>query len=116
MNQNDCYFTEDQATAIKREFPDIDAWFFQFSLAGHHANPDDESGLRAGHRVTRRTPGSTELGFQFFQRSTIDDLIRGAHVVDDEPTGEMVDFVLPDANPKVFHVQGKRFPLEVLCL
>jgi hypothetical protein len=46
LNQNDCRLAGSEVDAIRRMFPRIDAWFFQFSLAGYYANSDDEEGLR----------------------------------------------------------------------
>ncbi len=45
LDQNDCRVAPAEVEAIRRAYPRIDAWFFQFSLAGYYANADDEAGL-----------------------------------------------------------------------
>jgi len=45
LNQNDCILSHDQCLLIKNEYPNIDYWFMQFSLAGYYANKDDHVGL-----------------------------------------------------------------------
>jgi len=45
LNQNDCRLSGRSISLLKRMFPRIDAWFFQFSLAGWYANSDDSVGL-----------------------------------------------------------------------
>ena len=45
LNQNDCRLSPVETRAIQRSFPRIDAWCFQFSLAGFYANADDREGL-----------------------------------------------------------------------
>lgn len=47
VNQNDCSLSEEETKLLKRAFPRIDAWFFQFSLGGYYANADDSKGLQA---------------------------------------------------------------------
>jgi len=47
LNQNDCQLEKSEVKAIQRRYPKIDAWFFQFSLAGYYANHDDPNGLQA---------------------------------------------------------------------
>jgi len=52
LDQNDCRLLPAEVEAIRRMAPRIDAWFFQFSLAGYYANADDHAGLaraRAWH-------------------------------------------------------------------
>lgn len=46
LNQNDCQLDAKQAGVLKKQYPSIDAWFFQFSLAGYYANSDDAQGLQ----------------------------------------------------------------------
>ncbi|CAN5200260.1 hypothetical protein BH24PSE2_BH24PSE2_08850 [soil metagenome] len=50
LNQNDCSLSPREIRALRRKFPRIDAWFFQFSLAGYYANRGDEAGLEAARR------------------------------------------------------------------
>lgn len=45
LNQNDCHLSRKHIDRINQRFPNIDAWFFQFSLAGYYANADDTQGL-----------------------------------------------------------------------
>jgi len=47
LNQNDCQLEKSEVKAIQKRYPKIDAWFFQFSLAGYYANHDDVKGLQA---------------------------------------------------------------------
>jgi hypothetical protein len=47
VSQNDCRLSEEETERLKRAFPRIDAWFFQFSLGGYYANADDPKGLQA---------------------------------------------------------------------
>jgi L-ascorbate metabolism protein UlaG (beta-lactamase superfamily) len=47
LNQNDCSLTRGEVDRLRRLFPRIDVWLFQFSLGGYYANPDDAEGLRA---------------------------------------------------------------------
>lgn len=52
LNQNDCLLSRKQVKAIRARFPKIEAWFFQFSLAGYYANEDQPKALaraRDGH-------------------------------------------------------------------
>jgi hypothetical protein len=49
LDQNDCRLLPGEVDAIRRMFPRIDVWFFQFSLAGYYANPDDPEGLSRAH-------------------------------------------------------------------
>jgi len=46
LNQNDCQLKKSEVKAIQKRYPKIDAWFFQFSLAGYYANHDDSDGLK----------------------------------------------------------------------
>lgn len=46
LNQNDCQLEKSEVKAIQKRYPKIDAWFFQFSLAGYYANYDDPKGLQ----------------------------------------------------------------------
>jgi len=45
LDQNDCSLAPDELAVLRRMFPRLDAWFFQFSLGGYYANPDDRAGL-----------------------------------------------------------------------
>jgi len=45
LNQNDCHLSPSQCKAIKSQYPQIDVWWMQFSLAGYYANHDDAEGL-----------------------------------------------------------------------
>lgn len=47
LNQNDCRLAPDEVALLRRMFPRLDAWFFQFSLGGYYANADDRAGLAA---------------------------------------------------------------------
>lgn len=38
FNQNDAYLIDEQCEYLKNQFPQIDYWFFQFSLAGYYGN------------------------------------------------------------------------------
>ena len=40
-NQNDAYLADESLHRLKRSFPTIDLWMFQFSLAGYYGNMDD---------------------------------------------------------------------------
>ena len=51
LNQNDCSLAPNEVGALRRMFPRIDAWFFQFSLGGYYANRDDHAGLEAARRL-----------------------------------------------------------------
>lgn len=46
LNQNDCQLDDDEVRILQRQYPHIDTWFFQFSLAGYYANSDDIQGLK----------------------------------------------------------------------
>lgn len=46
FNQNDCQLAKAQVRQVQKRFPKIDAWFFQFSLAGYYANHDNSVGLK----------------------------------------------------------------------
>jgi hypothetical protein len=48
--QNDCALDGGQTRALRRAHTAIDAWFFQFSLAGWYGNPDDPRALGAARR------------------------------------------------------------------
>lgn len=50
LNQNDCSLARSEVEALRRMFPRIDAWFFQFSLGGYYANADDHAGLESARR------------------------------------------------------------------
>ena len=51
LNQNDCRLSDSNCRKIKQRFPRIDAWLFQFSLAGYCGNRDDPEALRGAHRA-----------------------------------------------------------------
>jgi len=46
LNQNDCQLIRSETRKIRKQYPRIDLWFFQFSLAGYYANHDDTEGLK----------------------------------------------------------------------
>jgi len=46
VNQNDCYMPDSHLSLLKMNFPVIDYWWMQFSLAGHYANKDDHETLQ----------------------------------------------------------------------
>jgi hypothetical protein len=47
VNQNDASPARREIQWVRRRFPQIDAWFCQFSLGGYTANADDPAGLTA---------------------------------------------------------------------
>jgi hypothetical protein len=47
LNQNDCLPDAATTQAIRTRFPHIDAWFFYFSIAGFHGNPEERERLAA---------------------------------------------------------------------
>lgn len=49
LNQNDLIAPTKMAKDIKRRFKKIDAWFFQFSLAGYYGNENEPLRLHAAH-------------------------------------------------------------------
>ncbi|MBA3563362.1 MAG: MBL fold metallo-hydrolase [Gammaproteobacteria bacterium] len=51
VNQNDCSLARGEVEALRRMFPRIDAWFFQFSLGGYYANANDHAGLESARRL-----------------------------------------------------------------
>jgi hypothetical protein len=47
LNQNDCVLDDRTIRRLKRRFPSLDAWFYQFSIGGFFANADDPEKIRA---------------------------------------------------------------------
>ena len=50
LNQNDCNLDEYETNVIRNMFPDVDALFLQYSLAGYYGNRDNPSALNAGRQ------------------------------------------------------------------
>jgi len=57
LNQNDCRLIPEEVAALRRMYPRIDLWLFQFSLAGYYANEDDPAGLSRARATHLRLVG-----------------------------------------------------------